>query len=63
MMSQPVRASQEWRDNWDEDLQSLAGETSNPELAAVCNELRRDLPRLNREQAAGRWEEIRQSYL
>jgi hypothetical protein len=52
-------AGEEWRTNWDEDLQSLADETSNPELAAVCNELRRDLPQLSRQQAEVRWREIK----
>ena len=53
----------DWRADWDENLAGLAEGANNPELAAMCNELRRDLPTLNRAQADARWMEIKRAYL
>ena len=48
-----------WRSQWAEDLESLAGEETNPELAAQFRELIRQLPQLSKRQAQERFQEIK----
>lgn len=56
-------SSVDWKKEWDDSLAELAEGANNPELAAICNELRRDLPKLTRPQADARWMEIKRAYL
>ncbi|MGA9768840.1 MAG: hypothetical protein WBV94_07365 [Blastocatellia bacterium] len=56
-------SSNDWKAEWDGMLAELAEGANNPELAAICNELRRDLPKLTRAQADARWIEIKRAYL
>ncbi len=48
-----------WRGRWAEDLESLAGEETNPETAAQYRELIRELPRLSKCQAQQRFQEMK----
>ena len=48
-----------WRSKWAEDLESVAEDSANPEMAAECRELIRDLPGLSKTQAVERWREIK----
>jgi hypothetical protein len=51
-----------WREVWAEDLQLIIEAASNPEEAAICRELHRDLHKITLDQAKARWREIRTKY-
>lgn len=48
----------DWRTTWAEDLESLASDTPDPELAVLYRELRDQLPTLTKEEAMRRCMEI-----
>lgn len=48
-----------WQQRCAENLYSIADETDDPEFAAMCRELARDLPGLTEGQFHSRWAEIR----
>jgi hypothetical protein len=48
-----------WRERWSDDLYRIADETDNPEFAAMCRELARDLGGLSEDQVEQRWAGIR----
>ena len=53
----------DWREKWDQDLASLIEELTNPELRAMCSELRRDLPNLTLEEVVAHYSAIAKEML
>ena len=54
----PVQPKADWRKQAEETLEEIAECCRNPEEAAMYREIRRDLPKLSREEADRRCREV-----